>query len=93
MAQWVEAGALGWPWPSSRLLVWGFRQALLLGSVVVCLLLWAVRVKEAFFLKFPLELEIPGGARVGGGAEKPGQRSGHLSGTAVISVFFCFSLA
>lgn len=79
-----------WPWPGSKLLVWGFRQALL-----VCCSLFAFLGSvsgRAFFLKFLFELEIEGGARVERGAREPRPRCRSPVLEMLSFSFFFFSL-
>lgn len=73
----MEGEALVRLWPGSRLLAWGFRQALLRASSVTCLPPWAQCEGRLFFLKFLAEMEIGGGP----GSERGGshdQGAGHL---------------
>lgn len=67
----MEGEALVRPWPGSRLLDWGFRQARLLASSVTCLHPWAQCEGRLFFLKFLVEMEIGGGPRGERGTEEP----------------------
>lgn len=82
VAQWVEAGALEWPWPGPRLLVWGSP-----GPPVVGLPVWAVHVKEVFFLEISAGT---GDSRWSWGCD---QGSGHLFWTCFHSHVSCFNLA
>ena len=70
----MEGEALVRPWPGSRLLDWGFRQARLLASSVTCLHPWAQCEGRLFFLKFLVEMEIGGGPRGERGTEEPWPR-------------------
>ena len=74
VAQWMEGEALVRLWPGSRLLAWGFRQALLRASSVTCLHPWAQCEGRLFFLKFLVEMEIGGGRGSERGAEEPWPR-------------------
>lgn len=74
--------ALAWPQTAGV----GFARPSCSGTVVG-LPVWAVHVKEVFFLKFLPKLEIPGGARVGRGSKARTKALVTCSGPAFIPMF------